>query len=309
MNRKEGYYKIATQEWDSLIELKNKVNNGDTDFKALRQKIERISPTPIDMEQGSTNIQTIPYQLCPKCHGQGTVSKPPYIAGDVFQWSSTSALHVCDVCNGAKVILQYAPPIETMQYLWRNTSSINEDMVKAGIDITPHIAPDIPTNDLPSVEVSSQPFEYFPELCNSIQHGASFWMTDTEWSNHLACINEVCSNLLRTRTSTVGVSDEEIASAAALFVLSQPVKKANYLTDLELRMIMADYFFKGYKQSITDRAGFTESDVLAFAEWISLRHYRHNPFNKMWSGIEKSTTLNLTTAQLFSAYLKEKNNG
>ena len=60
MNRKEGYYKIATQEWDSLIELKNKVNNGDTDFKALRQKIERISPTPIDMEQGSTNIQTIP---------------------------------------------------------------------------------------------------------------------------------------------------------------------------------------------------------------------------------------------------------
>ena len=51
-------------------------------------------------------IQYVPYQKCPKCDGQGAVSKPPYIAGDVFEWSSTSLSHTCDVCNGAKIILQ-----------------------------------------------------------------------------------------------------------------------------------------------------------------------------------------------------------
>jgi DnaJ-class molecular chaperone len=44
------------------------------------------------------------WQKCPKCDGQGTVSKPPGIAGDVYQWSSTSCTHQCDVCNGAKII-------------------------------------------------------------------------------------------------------------------------------------------------------------------------------------------------------------
>lgn len=43
-------------------------------------------------------------QLCPKCNGQGTVSKPPYVAGDVHEWTSSSASFVCDVCNGAKII-------------------------------------------------------------------------------------------------------------------------------------------------------------------------------------------------------------
>lgn len=45
------------------------------------------------------------YQLCPKCGGQGAVSKPPYVPVDVHQWSSTQTSFVCDVCNGAKVLL------------------------------------------------------------------------------------------------------------------------------------------------------------------------------------------------------------
>ena len=45
------------------------------------------------------------YQKCPKCDGQGTVSKPPYIAGDVHKWVSTATSWTCDVCNGAKVLL------------------------------------------------------------------------------------------------------------------------------------------------------------------------------------------------------------
>ena len=45
------------------------------------------------------------YQLCPKCNGQGIVSKPPWIAGDQDTWSSTAASYPCDVCSGGKVLL------------------------------------------------------------------------------------------------------------------------------------------------------------------------------------------------------------
>lgn len=48
------------------------------------------------------------WQKCPKCDGQGIVSKPPWIAGDVYEWSSTAAQHQCNVCNGAMIIL--SPP-------------------------------------------------------------------------------------------------------------------------------------------------------------------------------------------------------
>lgn len=50
------------------------------------------------------------WQLCPKCNGQGIVSKPPRVAGDVYQWSSTSTSFTCDLCNGAKMILKPEPP-------------------------------------------------------------------------------------------------------------------------------------------------------------------------------------------------------
>ena len=44
-------------------------------------------------------------QLCPKCNGQGVVSKPPYVAGDVQEWTGSAISFVCDICNGAKVIV------------------------------------------------------------------------------------------------------------------------------------------------------------------------------------------------------------
>jgi hypothetical protein len=46
----------------------------------------------------------VPYQLCPKCNGQGTVSKPSHVPGDVCQWSSSSPVSQCDVCAGDKII-------------------------------------------------------------------------------------------------------------------------------------------------------------------------------------------------------------
>ena len=45
------------------------------------------------------------YQLCPKCHGQGIIQKPPWVQGDVYTWVSTSSSYICDVCNGAKLLL------------------------------------------------------------------------------------------------------------------------------------------------------------------------------------------------------------
>lgn len=53
------------------------------------------------------------YQKCPKCSGQGVVSKPPHIAGDQETWSaSTSITHICNVCNGAKIIVKPVLPCE-----------------------------------------------------------------------------------------------------------------------------------------------------------------------------------------------------
>lgn len=49
------------------------------------------------------------YQLCQKCNGQGMVSKPPWVAAEVTQWSSSSCSFICDVCNGQKVILEFDP--------------------------------------------------------------------------------------------------------------------------------------------------------------------------------------------------------
>lgn len=49
------------------------------------------------------------WQLCPKCNGQGITSKPPYIPGDVYEWTSTSGAHQCDVCKGNKIIQRPLP--------------------------------------------------------------------------------------------------------------------------------------------------------------------------------------------------------
>jgi len=54
-------------------------------------------------------MTAIPYQKCPKCDGQGTVCKPPYVAGDQYTWSSSAINFVCDVCEGRKIIPMFAP--------------------------------------------------------------------------------------------------------------------------------------------------------------------------------------------------------
>lgn len=46
----------------------------------------------------------MPYQKCPKCDGQGIVSKPPWVAGDVTTWVSSSAAYPCSACNGSGLL-------------------------------------------------------------------------------------------------------------------------------------------------------------------------------------------------------------
>jgi Zn finger protein HypA/HybF involved in hydrogenase expression len=44
--------------------------------------------------------------LCPNCHGQKTVSKPPYIAGDQETWTAgDSKLYPCPTCNATGYII------------------------------------------------------------------------------------------------------------------------------------------------------------------------------------------------------------
>lgn len=40
-------------------------------------------------------------QVCPYCKGQGTVSKPPWVAGDKDWWvSSGTQTYICPTCSG-----------------------------------------------------------------------------------------------------------------------------------------------------------------------------------------------------------------
>ena len=40
-------------------------------------------------------------EKCPTCKGQRTVSKPPWIAGDIDTWSDSSMRqYPCPTCNG-----------------------------------------------------------------------------------------------------------------------------------------------------------------------------------------------------------------
>ncbi len=46
----------------------------------------------------------IPF-MCPACNGHGTVSKPPWVAGDKnIWWADSIQLYPCAACNGSGII-------------------------------------------------------------------------------------------------------------------------------------------------------------------------------------------------------------
>lgn len=43
---------------------------------------------------------------CPVCEGTGKVSRPPWVAGDVYEWVSSSSCgpYTCSACNGTGLV-------------------------------------------------------------------------------------------------------------------------------------------------------------------------------------------------------------
>lgn len=60
-----------------------------------------------DAASGSDRIgerkMSIPHK-CPVCDGQGIVSRPPYLAGDVETWEDSQTSYPCRACNGTGIV-------------------------------------------------------------------------------------------------------------------------------------------------------------------------------------------------------------
>ena len=108
MKDKPIYPDLMTNEEARLVLIAyNKWRSGeDEDFIETPQFSPKLIGQAIDVAIRALGDKPIQYEWhkCPKCDGQGIVSKPPWIAGDVYEWSSTTLTHQCNVCNGQMII-------------------------------------------------------------------------------------------------------------------------------------------------------------------------------------------------------------
>lgn len=50
---------------------------------------------------------------CPVCQGQGTVSRPPFVAGDVPGWTTSGTQqYACRACGGTGIVWKPEPPTQ-----------------------------------------------------------------------------------------------------------------------------------------------------------------------------------------------------
>jgi hypothetical protein len=92
---KEIVLKLIEKRSEQLLALK--AAHGAIDVNAMTEAIESIDKVIIEWSKPNY----VPYQLCPKCFGDGHLGRhntPATVA---------NAMPVCDVCNGAKVIPQF----------------------------------------------------------------------------------------------------------------------------------------------------------------------------------------------------------
>lgn len=79
--------------------------NNSGRFEQIREGVE-IAKKALASYSVSDKITIGEWQLCPKCHGQKSVSKPPYVAAEVTEWSSSATSFQCDMCNGDGKLLK-----------------------------------------------------------------------------------------------------------------------------------------------------------------------------------------------------------
>jgi hypothetical protein len=59
----------------------------------------------------SQPIPTRAPHRCPVCTGAGTVSRPPWVAGDQAEWASSgTATYPCRACDGKGIVWERSAP-------------------------------------------------------------------------------------------------------------------------------------------------------------------------------------------------------
>lgn len=99
---------MKTEKLKMLLDELNKYKIGDK-IKIQPQSHWLITEATLEFGQLDAVVGIAnggQWQKCPKCDGQGIVSKPPWIAGDQNTWTDTQTSHTCNLCNGQMVIKQ-----------------------------------------------------------------------------------------------------------------------------------------------------------------------------------------------------------
>ena len=104
--------------WELILKIEKIRRNGcsvaecrEKDFVLEDTKTYETPPAinnaySYDSGMGNSKTITAYYQTCPKCNGQGIVSVPPYVAGDVLTFTSSGTeTYTCPVCGGQGVLL------------------------------------------------------------------------------------------------------------------------------------------------------------------------------------------------------------
>ncbi len=119
-NYNEGLIKacsILTEAWqdyfDDEVISKNEFKPINAFYNSLMDKFNKElmkENVPVEMQVTEVDPQAISnsgqWVRCPKCDGQGIVSKPPWIAGDQNTWTDTQLTYTCNLCKGMMVIKQ-----------------------------------------------------------------------------------------------------------------------------------------------------------------------------------------------------------
>lgn len=81
------------------------------------KKQTKVSNKQITANIGYTVLAAVPYQICPKCNGDGHVMVQQWNGGLT---SISSGMFTCDVCGGAKIIPMHVMNKELLKISSKN---------------------------------------------------------------------------------------------------------------------------------------------------------------------------------------------